>query len=287
MGRLKYDTTKQWEPEYAGIFKRKLSMKADPWESGNPYDYFMGRWSLPVAHKFIEWLSAPEYQRWLDVGCGTGMLSSSILELAAPQEILAIDASDAFIAFAQRTHLNTRLKFEVADARQLPAEADYFDTVVSGIALNFIPGPINAVTEMVRVVQPGGTVAIYVWDYAGKMEMLRYFWDAATALDPAAGELDEGFRFPICQPSALQALLQEAELKNIKLRAIDAPTVFKDFDDYWSPFLGGQGPAPGYVMSLSNEQRTALEEQLRTTLPIASDGTIPLIARAWAAKGSV
>ena len=262
-------------------------MQADPWESGNPYQFFMGRWSLPVAHNFIEWLSIPEQQRWLDVGCGTGVLSSSILKLANPQEILAIDASDAFITHAQQTHQDTRLKFEVADARKLPAETNYFDAVVSGIALNFIPTPIDAVTEMVRLVRPEGVVAVYVWDYANKMEMLRYFWDVATALDPAAGELDEGFRFPLCQPSSLQALFQEAGLKNIKLRAFDAPTVFKDFDDYWSPFLGGQGPAPGYVISLSDEQRAALEKQLRDTLPTASNGTIPLIARAWAASGNV
>ncbi len=262
-------------------------MQTDPWKSGNPYEYFMGRWSVPVARKFIKWLSLPQNQRWLDVGCGTGALSASILELAAPQEILAIDASDAFIAFARQTHKDARLTFEVADARQLPAETDHFDAVVSGIALNFIPFPIDALNEMTRVVCAGGAVAVYVWDYADKMEMLRYFWDAAIAINPTATELDEGPRFPLCQPTALEALFQEAGLKNIEVQAIDAPTLFKNFDDYWSPFLGGQGPAPGYVMSLGDEQRTALEKQLRATLPIASSGTIPLIARAWAARGSV
>ena len=262
-------------------------MQVDPWESGNPYEFYMGRWSRPVAHKFLEWLSIIEHQRWLDVGCGTGVLSSSILEMTAPQEVLAVDASDTFIAFAQQTYQDTRLRFQVADARKLSTETGYFDEAVSGLVLNFIPDPLYALAEMVRATREGGIVAVYVWDYAKKMQMLRYFWDAAIAIDPVAKKFDEGERFPFCQPSALEALFQEAGLKNIETRAIDIPTIFRNFDDYWSPFLGGQGPAPGYVMSLSNDQRTALEAELRAGLPKRSDGTIALIARAWAVRGVV
>jgi trans-aconitate methyltransferase len=264
-----------------------MSVQIDPWESGNPYELFMGRWSRPVAYEFLEWLSMTEHLRWIDVGCGTGVLSSSIIEVTAPQEVLAIDASDTFIAFAQQTHKDARIRFHVGDARKLPAKTGYFDVVVSGLALNFIPAPMIALTEMVRTIHAGGVVAGYVWDYAGKMQMLRYFWNAAIAIDPTAKELDEGNRFPLCQPSALEALFQEAGLKNVETRAIDVPTIFRDFDDYWSPFLGGQGPAPGYAMSLSNEQRKALEERLRTVLPVSSDGAIDLIARAWAVRGVV
>lgn len=262
-------------------------MQADSWESGNSYEFFMGRWSRPVAQKFLEWLSRPESQRWIEVGCGTGVLSSAILEVTAPQEVLAVDASAAFVAFAQQTHQDTRLRFEVGDACKLPAETSYYDVAVSGIALNFIPNPLEALTEMVRATRTGGVVAIYVWDYVGQMQMLRYFWDAVIVVDVTAKELDEGERFSLCQPSALEALFQEAGLKKIEVRAIDVPTIFLDFDDYWSPFLGGQGPAPGYVMSLSNEQRTVLEERLRTMLPVHSDRTITLIARAWAVRGEV
>lgn len=228
-----------------------------------------------------------EHQRWLDVGCGTGVLSSAILEVTAPQEVLAVDTSDTFIAFAQQTYQDIRLKFEVGDARKLPAETGNFDVAVSGLALNFIPVPLVALTEMIRTTRAGGVVAIYVWDYAEKMQMLRYFWDAVIAVDPTAKELDEGERFPLCQPTALEALFQEAGLRNVEVRAIDVPTIFRDFDDYWLPFLGGQGPAPGYAMSLSNEQRTALEERLRTVLPVRSNGAIALVARAWAVRGVV
>jgi hypothetical protein len=138
---------------------------------------------------------------------------------------------------------------------------------------------------MVRVVRPDGIVAAYVWDYAGKMQLMRYFWDAATALDPAARDLDEGRRFPICLPSSLAKLFVVAGLQHVEVRNIDIATNFRDFDDYWSPFLGGQGPAPSYAMSLSEERREALRERIRSSLPIAENGSIPLVARAWAVRG--
>jgi hypothetical protein len=117
------------------------------------------------------------------------------------------------------------------------------------------------------------------------MELMRYFWDAAVALDPAASELDEGRRFPICQPTPLTDLFGQAGLHDVEVRSIDVPTDFRDFDDYWSPFLGGQGPAPGYAVSLDEARRIALRDRIRSKLPIAKDGRIHLVARAWAVCG--
>jgi hypothetical protein len=151
--------------------------------------------------------------------------------------------------------------------------------------LNFVPVPAQAVAEMARVTSQDGTVAVYVWDYAGEMQFLRYFWDAAVATNPAAQALDEGVRFPVCSQESLQQLFSAAGLQAVEVRAIDIPTRFRDFDDYWLPFLGGQGTAPTYTMSLSEEKRAALRDYLRNNLPFASDGSISLIARAWAARG--
>jgi SAM-dependent methyltransferase len=175
--------------------------------------------------------------------------------------------------------------FEVGDAQSLSAGKNSFDVAVAALVLNFVPQPARAVAEMARVVRPGGTVAAYVWDYAGKMELMRYFWDAAVALDRAALDLDEGRRFPICQPTPLAELFSQAGLREVEVRPIDVPTRFRDFADYWSPFLGGQGPAPGYAMSLSEERRNALRDRIRANLPVSADGSISLIARAWAVRG--
>jgi SAM-dependent methyltransferase len=173
----------------------------------------------------------------------------------------------------------------LGDAQELPVKDGEFDAAISGLVLNFVPQPEKMVSEMRRAVRDSGTVALYVWDYAGKMQMMRHFFNAASALDPAAYELDEGRRFTICDPKSLTALFQQAGLKQVESRSIDIDTDFKDFDDFWSPFLGGQGPAPSYVMSLSEEKRAQLRERLRDSLPIAIDGSIPLVARVWAIKG--
>jgi hypothetical protein len=153
--------------------------------------------------------------------------------------------------------------------------------------LNFVPDPVRVLAEMKRAVSPGSTVAAYVWDYAGEMQLMRRFWDAAVALDPPALELDEGRRFPMARPAPLVELFEAAGLAQVRVMAIDVPTVFKDFDDYWKPFLGGQAPAPGYCMSLSEERRAALRERIRATMAIKPDGSIHLIARAWAVRGLV
>ena len=138
---------------------------------------------------------------------------------------------------------------------------------------------------MARVARPGGVVAAYVWDYAEGMRMIRHFWDAAGELDPRARELDEGRRSPLCKPEPLSDLFRRAGLEKVEARAIDVPTVFRDFEDYWSPFLGGQGSAPGYVMSLSEERRAAVRERLQATLPTSPEGEHRLMARAWAVRG--
>ena len=178
-----------------------------------------------------------------------------------------------------------RAEFEVGNAQALPLESETFDTAVSGLVLNFVPQPDQMIAEMARVVRSGGMIALYVWDYAGKMQMMRHFWNAVIALDPAARDLDEGRRFSICNPDSLKKLFWNIGLFQVEVHPIDISTDFKDFNDYWSPFLGGQGPAPGYAMSLSEEQRARLRERIYNSLPFALDGSIPLVARAWAIKG--
>lgn len=262
------------------------SSPSEDWARGAAYEPYIGRWSRLVAREFLGWLALPPDCTWLDVGCGTGALSQTILQAAAPREVKGIDRSADYIAYLRSEIGDRRARFDSGDAQALPVESSAYDAVVSGLVLNFIPHPQQAVNEMARVTRSGGVVGLYMWDYAGKMQLLRHFWNAAAALDPAAYDLDEGRRFPICQPAPLEELLQRAGLHVIAVQPIDIATDFRDFDDYWRPFLGGQGPAPGYVMSLSEERRAALRDRIRSALPFALDGSIPLVARAWAVQGT-
>ena len=262
-------------------------MTHDVWQAGDAYEAYVGRWSRPVAAAFLDWLAIPPGRSWLDVGCGTGALTAAILERSQPSAVTGMDPSESFLAVARDRIRDPRADFRPADARDLPLPAAAVDVTVSALALNFVPEPAAAVAEFVRVTRPGGTVAAYVWDYAGGMEMMRYFWDAAVALDPAAAELAEAHRFPLCQPDPLRLLWTDAGLGAVTVSPIEVPMVFVDFDDYWRPFLGGQGPAPGYAMSLPVQQRDALRDRIRATLVSTADGSIPLVARAFAVRGTL
>lgn len=257
----------------------------DSWDSGNPYEVFMGRWSSLIAKEFLAWMDVPSQSTWLDVGCGTGTLTKLILDNYQPSEIIALDASNEFIEYARQKIDHPSVQFRVGLAESLEMETNSIDSVVSGLVLNFIPEPERAMKEMMRVAKPNGGVGIFLWDYADRMQMLRAFWDAALELNPNAKEFDEGIRFPLCAEGRLESLVTEAGLSEVEAQAIEVQTVFTSFEDYWNPFLGGVGPAGTYAMSLKADNRDQLEQKLRETLPSKGDDSIPLIARAWAVKG--
>ncbi len=259
---------------------------SDTWERGSPYEQYVGRWSRRVAPLFLAWLDIPAGRRWLDVGCGTGALCAAILDRCSPTSVAGVEPSEGFLSTAKE-NLAGRAQLHPGSATAIPLGDASVDVVVSGLVLNFVPDQPAAMREMARMTGPGGTIAAYVWDYAGKMELMRVFWDAAAALDPQAAKLDEGVRFPLCRPQALEALFAGAGLKRVEVKPIDIPTPFADFDDYWRPFLGGQGPAPAYTMSLEETARGRLRERIRERLPTAANGSISLTARAWAARAQV
>lgn len=257
----------------------------DTWAEGKLYEPYVGRWSRLVARQFLEWLQPGSNLEWLDVGCGTGALTDAILRDSYPSYVTGMDPSPGFIEYAREKITDPRATFRIADAQSLPLESAQFDIAVAGLVLNFVPTPLLAVREMARAVRPGGRIAAYVWDYAEKMELMRYFWDNAVALNPRAADLDEARRFPMCAPEPLRKLFQEAGLGGVEVSAIEIPTPFRDFDEFWTPFLGGQGPAPAYAMSLSEKDRRILRDRIRDSLPIDEDGSIRLTARAWTVSG--
>ncbi|GEL20841.1 class I SAM-dependent methyltransferase [Pseudonocardia asaccharolytica] len=259
----------------------------EAWTSEDAYERYVGRWSRLVAPRFLTWLPGESSAVWCDVGCGTGALAHAILATQNPVRVLGVDRAEPYLAAARRAATDLRFDTAASGATAIPARDGEFDRVVSALLLNFVPQPAEALAEMRRITRPGGLIGGYVWDYAEGMRLIRLFWDAATALDTDAAELDEGRRFPICRPDPLRALFVAAGLVEVDVGEVTVPTVFADFDDLWEPFLGGQGPAPGYCAGLSGDRRDALRERLRAMLPRRPDGAIPLEARAWTVRGRV
>jgi ubiquinone/menaquinone biosynthesis C-methylase UbiE len=258
----------------------------DKWNNAELYESYVGRWSRKVAVSFMKWLDLPFNFKWIDVGCGTGALSEVVLKHYKPEFLIGVDTSEShIIAISENLRNFKNTDFRVADAYNTGAENNSLDVVISGLVLNFVPDVNKALKEFQRILAKNGTAAAYVWDYSDKMEMMRYFWDAAVFLFEDAIIKDESNHFNICNKDILQKLFADNCFSGIETTQIDVQTIFNDFYDYWNPFLSGIAPAPAYCMSLSEDERSLLKERIFNTLPVKGDGSIHLIARAIAVKG--
>ena len=256
----------------------------DSWAAGSTYERFMGRWSRELAGDFLTWLGAPDGLHWLDVGCGTGALTTAIATQCKPASVVGCDPAEPLLDYARENMPDQRVSFVTAGSGSLPRRRGGYGAITSLLAFNFFPDADAAIQEQRTLASNGGVVSACVWDYAEGMQFLRRFWDVAKEIEPKALELDEGARFPICRPDSLKALFERAGLIDVSCEPLEIRTTFMSFEDYWSPFLGGTGPAPAFVSSLDPEQREDLAQRLRSALAIGGDGAIELTARAWATK---
>ena len=261
-------------------------MENASWNNSNLYNQFMGLWSIKVAQLFLNLLNEKyriQEKSWIDVGCGTGALTFEIMKYAKPEMIVGVDPSKDFLP---KENTNKLLSFKIGSSDNLPIESGNFDFAVSALALNFMPNKDQCIKEMLRVLKNEGVLALYVWDYSEQMEFLRYFWDTAIELIPGAEEYDQGEKFPICRREALKELFEKHALQTIDLKDLTIQTEFKNFQDYWKPFLGGQGSAGRYMSTLEEKKKNLIKNTLFERLPIAKDGKILLKARAFAISGN-
>ena len=248
------------------------------------YDRYIGRYGAELARALAAAAGVRPGQRALDVGCGPGALAGELAALLGADRVAAVDPSEPFAEACRRRSPGVRV--ELAPAEALPFGDGEFDHALSQLVVNFMTDPVAGVREMRRVTRAGGTVAAAVWDYAGEMTLLRRFWDAAAALDPAAAELDEGRCMPYCTPDELAGLWSAAGLAEPRVVAAVVEAGYDDFEDLWQPLELGVGPAGAYVASLPAERRAALKAELRRRLGAGAE-PFRLSARAWVATGTV
>jgi ubiquinone/menaquinone biosynthesis C-methylase UbiE len=262
-------------------------MTEEMFSKADAYERFMGRWSRDLSRSFVTFCDVREGDEVLDVGSGTGSLSLAVCAACAPGgRVTGIDPSEDYVAqaTANASAFEAPARFQVGNATSLPFADASFDKAISSLVLNFVQEPEKAVREMMRVTKPGGVVAAEVWDYGGGMEMLRVFWDEAVALDPDAKRLDEA-NMPLCKKGELAALFAREGLQRVTEAELTTTLSFASFDDYWQPFLLGQGPAGAYATSLSEDARGALERRLRQRIfGGATDRPFEMRARAWAVR---
>lgn len=263
------------------------SGRQEMFSGGDAYERFMGRWSRDLAPLLVTFAGVRDRDAVLDVGSGTGALTTAVAAVAPSSHIIGIDPAASYVAFAKAHHSGDHIEFEVGDAQKLRFADGRFDRTLSLLVLNFIPDSGKALAEMVRVTRSGGTVSGAVWDYGEGMEMLRIFWDEAVALNPAADPHDER-HMPLSRKGELGAVWRAHRLRNVAEEALTIRARFSSFDDYWLPFLDKQGPAGDYVARLTPNEREQLRLRLRTRLlGNGPDRPILLSLRAWAVRGTV
>ena len=260
----------------------------DMFGNAENYERFMGRWSRLVAPRLVDFTKVPESGQMLDVGSGTGCLAFALAERRPGCQVVGIDPSREYIAYANaKNPFPGRVSFEVGDAQQLRFPSGTFQACLSLLVFNFIPDPEKALREVRRVTKPGGRISAAVWDYGAGMRMLRTFWDAAVSLDAQAERLDEK-NMPLCRAGELSLLWERGGLKDVDEQPLDITMRFKSFADYWEPFRLGQGPAGEYVQSLSRDRLQALRDEVKRRLSLAGEDTpFDLPARVWSVCGAV
>jgi len=251
------------------------------------YERFMGRWSRQLAPEYIAFAGVKNGDRVLDVGTGTGSLAAVLEATMTSSEIVGVDPSEGFISYAKKNAKSGRTHFETGDAQALRFQDSSFDQTMALLVMNFITDHSKAIGEMRRVTRPQGVVSACVWDYDAGMQMLRFFWDEAVALDPAIEPKDER-HMKLSREGQLGELWNRAGLVNVQQKPVSIDQAYESFDDYWGPFLKGAGPGGAYVVSLSDERRRELETRIRKRL-LGNRGNGPFVlkARAWCVRGEV
>lgn len=267
-----------------------MDANVDAWSDADNYEPYMGRWSRQLASELLVWLDVAPDARWLDFGCGTGAVTTAILAQADPRSVLAVDPSRPYLDAARAAISDPRATFLLGTAEtlrdlSLRDQPLQLDAIVSGLVLNFVPDPRATLEHLATTAADGATLGVYVWDYS-EMEMFGLFWDVASTFPPSAPMLQRLERFAELDRDELEGVIGDAGFTRVESHEVTVSMVFPDFDDYWRPLLGRQGPASHLLGDLAPDDRDALGEALRAVVPIESDGSIHLRARALMARGT-
>lgn len=251
------------------------------------YEQLMGRWSKLLARPFLEFAGIAGGERILDVGCGNGSLTFTLAESPAIREIAAIDYSPVFVEDAVRRNSDPRIKIRQGDACDLPFQDRAFDRAMALLVLHFVPEAGKAVSEMRRVVRPGGVVAAAVWDHLGGMPAMRMMVDTVATLGEGGRRMRDRYCFqPMMQPGEMKQTFAEQGLLDVTETELMIRMTYRDFDDYWAPIAAGEGPLGKYVAALDPAEQALTEAAVRDAYEAGrADGPRSFVSVAWACRG--
>ena len=252
-------------------------------DDGAAYERMMGAWSQLAGNIFLDWLASPANLRWVDVGCGNGAFTELIVEKCAPSEVHGVDPSEGQLAFARKRPAARIAKFHQGDAMALPFAGHSFDVAVMALVIFFVPEPTKGVSEMVRVVRPGGLVAAYAWDMLG----------GGYPGEPIQAEMRAmGLSYPrppraeASRIDVIRELWTGAGLDAVETRDITVRRTFANFDELWTITMRGSSIGQA-VAALPAGDAGALKQRVQVSMPTDAAGRITYEGRANAVKGRV
>lgn len=256
---------------------------------GAAYEAFLGRWTRRLAEPLLDFARFPTIGRLLDIGCGTGSLARAMASRWPMRDVVGVDIAPPYIAFAKAQAGLGNLHFETADSIRLPYADESFAGAAAQLVLNFVPDPIATLQEARRVIVPGSPVVAAVWDFRGGLVYQRIFWDTAAGIDPGAAlARDRLFSGALALPDGLTRLFESAGFDRVEKTSITIRMDYANFDDYWEPLCGGQGPVGTYLAGLAPDLCARIEESVASAYCSgAPDGPRSLTATAWAVRGEV
>lgn len=255
--------------------------------SADGYELMMGRWSRLLTASFVDHVGLVEGCRVLDAGCGTGALCAELINRKEVATAIGVDLAEAYLTKARKLCRDDRVEFEVGDVTALRFEEASFDQVFTNLVLQFVPDTEAALSELARVLKPGGTLAATVWDSRGGLVFIRMLLDTAAVLDPAGDALRAGmFTRPLARPGELARAWSAHGFVDLRPGEITIRTDFSSFEDYWAPFDGQDGPIPNYLRGTAPEMRDRIKEAVRRAyLDGEDDGPRSYTATTWVMSG--
>lgn len=256
--------------------------------TGDGYELQMGRFARVLAPKFIDFVELADSGQLLDAGCGTGALSTEVLQRTQLVEVIGVDISAAYAAHANATISNLRASFSQGDLTDLRFDDHSFDQVMSQLVLMFVPDAEKAVRELVRVTKPGGTVSATIWDFQGGLMFMRFVYDIIAMIGPNGEEFrQQAWNRPLVHQGELGRAWRAAGLVDCREGEITIRTNFESFFDYWQPFDGEDGPVPAYLRKITKDDRQRIKDAIQCAyLCGAEDGPRSYIATSWVVVGT-
>jgi ubiquinone/menaquinone biosynthesis C-methylase UbiE len=243
------------------------------------YDRFMGRYSARLAEEFARVAGVEPGQTVVDVGCGPGALTAVLAGIVGPESVAGVDPTESFVEAAKARVPGADLR--VGSGEHLPFEVATFDRALSQLVFAFVSDPVAVASEMRRVTKPGGIAAACMWDFTGRMTMMKAFWEAIAEVDPGGEERPPRFGG---QPGELANLWRETGFQDVEGGDLTVSADYGDFDEFMHALQSAAGPTGQRFAALDAAARERLGEAIHRRLG-SPEGAFSLEGTAFYALG--